>query len=433
MKYLPWKMRLPFYGGYTFHYQLRAALPAGLCWGIIQLQGVVLRKTLGAEPEVLALLTSLTLLPFLLSPFWSRYLSRHNPRTAIIVAGLVGYPPLLIMAFTTSPILFIFVAAMPILAESAFLPLRNRIFEHNYASGVRGRAFGCAAASGMLVSVVAAQVSGLIMDLDENAYRYLFPVAGAAGFYSLFTIARIKIRRFRNDVGRCEKQNHSGIGRSLLESARDVFTTLRDNPGFRKYERNFFIYGIGFLMTQPVVVVFVVSRLNAAYSSAAAAILVVPPVVQMICLPVWGRVLDRAGALRTSGIAFLLLTIWAMLLFTAAVETSLLLFFFAYAVFGTAMSGVQIVWNLGSIEFAGRRSPGDAAVPGEAGRFMSVHTMLVGVRALIAPAFGVASLYMFGVKWAFAIAAGLFATAFFLMFRLSSRVRKNMRGDAAQL
>jgi hypothetical protein len=134
--------------------------------------------------------------------------------------------------------------------------------------------------------------------------------------------------------------------------------------------------------------------------------------------------------MRTSGLVFSLLALWGVLLFAAAMEKSLLLFFVAYAVAGVALSGVHIVWNLGSMEFAGRRKPDEAAVPGDAGKFMSVHAMMVGIRGLVAPTVGVISYYIVGAGWTFLIAGGLFLLAFLLMFSLASKMGK-MKAAAA--
>jgi len=417
---------LPFYSGYTYHFQLRAALFAGLATGILDLEGIVLRKTLGGSPELIALLMSLGMGSFILSPFCWSYLQRCSPRKVLIVLGVLGHSSLVLIAFTSSPLIFVFAVSMPALVSLVFLPLRNTIVERNHSAFIRGKTYAYTAAYTVLVVVIISQVTGFALDWKPDLYRLLFPVAGVAAFLSMFYYAKIKIRRLQHPVEPSVNEKRDGVIKTFRKSVRDVLRVLKENPAFRKFERNFFIYGIGFLSSQPVVVIFVVDHLKAAYASAAAAVFVVPVITQMISLPVWGRMLDRFGAPKTAGFTNLLFALWALLLFCAALETNLLLFFVAYAVFGMALGGMDVVWNIGPIEFCGRRSLSEKPVAGEAGSFTAIHSMFVGIRALFAPWLGVAVFRLFGVQAAFLIACGFFATACILMFKLHS-VLKNTR------
>ena len=414
---------LPFYSGYTYHFQLRAELLAGLGVGIIILESIVLRKTLGGSPELVALLLSLGMGSFILSPFCWSYLRRCNPRKVLMVLGALGHCSLVLIAFTSSPLIFVFAVSIPALVPLVFLPLRNTIIERNHSAHVRGKTYAYISAYAVLVVVIMSQVTGFALDWKPDLYRLLFPVAGVAGSLSLLYYAKIKIRRLQHPVVLSVNEKRDSVIRTFLKSVRDVFRVLKENPAFRKFERNFFIYGIGFLMTQPVVVIFAVDHLKATYASAAVAIFVIPTITQVISLPVWGRMLDRFGASKTAGFTNLLFALWALLLFCAALETNLLLFFVSYAVFGIALGGMDVVWNIGPIEFCGRRNISEKPVAGEAGSFTAIHSMLVGIRALFAPWLGVAALWLFGVQAAFLIACGFFATACILMFKLHSTLK----------
>ncbi|MFH1550042.1 MAG: MFS transporter [Planctomycetota bacterium] len=423
---------LPFYSRYTYHFQLRAALLEGLGGGIMSLESFVLRKTLGGSPEMLALLMSLGLGSFILSPFCWSYLRRCSPRKVLIVLGVLGHCSLVLIAFTSSPLIFVFAVSIPALVSPVFLPLRNTIVERNHSAHVRGKTYAYISAYTVLVVVIMSQTTGFALDWKPGLYRLLFPVAGVAGSLFLLYYAKIKIRRLQAPVVLSVNEKRDSVLRTFRKSVRDVFRVLKENPAFRKFERNFFIYGIGFLMSQPVVVVFVVNHLKATYASAAGAILVMPIITQMISLPVWGRMLDRFGAPKTAGFTIFLFALWALLLFCAALESNLLLFFVAYAVFGMALGGLDVVWNIGPIEFCGRRSLSEKPVAGEAGSFTAIHSMFVGIRALFAPWLGVAALWLFGVQAAFLIACGFFSAACILMFRLHSSVKKMRSAESNQ-
>jgi len=423
---------LPFYSRYTYHFQLRAALFAGLAAGLMGLEELLLRKTLGGSPEMIALLMSLGMGSLILSPFCWSYLQRCSPRKVLIVLGL-GHCSLVLIAFTSSPLIFVFAVSIPsLLVSPVFLPLRNTIVERNHSAPVRGKTYAYISAYTVLVIMIMAQVTGFALDWEPDLYRLLFPVAGVASFLSMLYYAKIKIRRLQRPVVLSVNEKRDSVLMTFRKSMRDVFRVLKENPAFRKFERNFFIYGVGLLMSLPVVVIFVVDHLEATYASAAGAILVIPTITLMISLPVWGRMLDRFGASKTAGFTNFLLALWSLLLFCAALETNLLLFFVAYAIHGIALGGVDVVWNIGPIEFCGRRSLSEKPVVGEAGSFTAIHSMFTGIRALFAPLLGVAVFRLFGVQAVFLVACGFFAIACILMFKLHSSVKKMRSAESNQ-
>lgn len=409
---------LPYYSGYTYYFQVRSSIFGGLSGGIMGLGSMVFKKGLGASPALIALLAMLAALPCLFTPFWSRFLQRFNLRRAIIALALLANAPLLFIALTGLPGVYVAVMFLSAIFGSAFLPLRNNILERNYRAGIRGRAFGYTEAFSVVVGLAGSQLAGVLLDAHPGAYRYIFPVGGVCGFVSMLFFARMKIRRADRITGQFEKTPRHGVARTLRESVRDIFRILKENPLFRRYERNFFLYGLGLLITEPVIVIFADNDLNASYAFYAVARLVIPPLVQMIFLPVWGRLMDRLGASKTAGLSYSLLVVWALILAASALTLSEVLFLLSFTVFGVAMSGVSIVWHLGSMEFANR------AGSGEAGDFMAVHNMLVGVRGGIAPWIGVGALMLFGPHAAFILACGFFAAASILMFRLGRAVAR---------
>ena len=87
---------------------------------------------------------------------------------------------------------------------------------------------------------------------------------------------------------------------------------------------------------------------------------------------------------------------------------AVIIVFVAYTIFGLAMTGVNMAWNMSSIFFAGNE---DAAM------YQSVHVTLTGVRGLVAPVLGFTLLRLIGIESVFIVAAGFLALASIMSFR----------------
>ncbi len=425
---------LPFYSGYTYYHLLRATLVASLCNGAFVLMGLTLRKTLEASAWYMALHSTLVFSVFLFGPFWQRYLRGRSTRWAILVFGAIGYGPLLFISVTGENTgYFIFASVMPVFAASAIMPIRNSILAHNLADSERGRILGHSLAYGVVIASLISFGCSKGLDGHPLAYRIILPIAGIAGFFACAIQARIKLRKFKPEAAELAiSGKREGMLATFRKSFRDIFVLLKTNPGFRKFERNFFLYGMGFIMCEPVMVIFLVSTLGASYTQAATALFIIPPLMNILFYPVWGRLIDRFGPIHTAALAYCILVVWALMMITVALvaaspdikQYAMLVFYFGYAIKGMAMSGIDIVWNLGALEFAGKPKPGQKGQPGAVGRFMSVHIFVVGLRGLIAPSLGVGLLVLFGAHVSFGVACAFFLAACLLMLRLNSQTKK---------
>jgi hypothetical protein len=130
-----------------------------------------------------------------------------------------------------------------------------------------------------------------------------------------------------------------------------------------------------------------------------------------VAFPV-GWVNDRLGPVRTSALAFALLSAYPIGLmlsrgvFDVAVITVL---------YGVALSGVQMGWMLGPIALAGH--------PERVPQYVAIHATLVGVRAIVGQGIGTLLYVLTGsVIWSLAAAAIVFATAAVQMWRLHTSI-----------
>jgi hypothetical protein len=154
------------------------------------------------------------------------------------------------------------------------------------------------------------------------------------------------------------------------------------NPGFFGFQLYQFILGIANLMANPLLAVYIRERLQLDFAVAVwvAPQGVVEQAMRLLSIRLHGYLYERLGVVAHRVLTSCLIAIG---LLCWAYATDLTGAVIAAAVIGLARAGGQIVWLIGSLEFAPHGQESDYA---------AVHTLLTGVRGVIAPMLGVAIL-----------------------------------------
>ena len=164
-------------------------------------------------------------------------------------------------------------------------------------------------------------------------------------------------------------------------------------------------------MNLPLVVILITDRLHLTYGQASWARFVVPPILIILCSPLAGRLLDRShSSFMMCGSCFLLAAHAALL----AAANGVFVLLVSYAIFGVAMTGVNLAWNLGPVQFA--KTERDSL------DYMGVHVTLTGLRGAIAPVLALSAKRFLGLTAGFFVSTFLFLCAAVIMWRLSRRV-----------
>ena len=185
---------------------------------------------------------------------------------------------------------------------------------------------------------------------------------------------------------------------------------LREDRGFRRYEMGFMAYGLAWMMLQPTIPVFLVEKLQVAYTEVANARgLIYFAMIAALSHP-FGRLLDRVGPIKVSRIAFTILAIFPLLLASAH---GVGMAYLAFLVYGCGMAAVNLGWTTGPIHFARER---------DSAGYMGAHVALVGVRAIVGGPFGIWLYRASGSPTAtFALASALFFVGSLIMARGGGR------------
>jgi MFS family permease len=392
-----------FYARYTIHHHLRAGILEGLCYGIIGLNSFVAKKTLFAADWEISALTSLPMVVFLFSSVWAQYMTDANNSRFIILAGVLGRLSLLAFFFVGSSLPLLSLIVLFNLAHALFLPAQSRIFQANYPSETRGRTVSLVQSRTMLFTALAAYGAGRLLDLNPYSYKWLFPLAGLLGLWAYYRYAQIGLR----GGGMPQRPRRKAFPFS------DFFSILKKDRRFLWYEIFFFIYGLGFMTTLPLIYFLFVDELGMSYDDFAGSYLVVPQVVMLVLTPIFGRLMDRLNPVRLCAIAFAFLAFWPLILGFAV---SIWYAYAAFVFFGIGMAAVHVTWTLGALYFAPAR---------EAQKYHSIHVTLVGLRACIAPWLAVLVLKPYiGLRPTFYIACAFFAISSVLMYLLHVRTSR---------
>lgn len=402
----------PLISRYTYRRHAQASLLEGVLAGVLVTSDVVARKSLGASQWQIVLLTMAPSALLVLAVLCAHRIETLERRRFFLFAGVGGRLTLLFVAGVLGPWPFLGVLILHGLVQALLVPAQNTIYQSNYDAEVRGRLFGRASVLGGLTTAAAALGAGAVMDHDAGAFRWIYPLAGVAGFGACLVFGSIRVRRARR----------SGVvnlppGASAQEAPGDASppavaleappteepttlgvlrdTLLRD-AGFRRFETAMFVYGLGFMCLQPVFARLFVDELGMDYSDASLAKGVVFSVVNVAALAYAGRLYDRIGLERLQSLACLALLAFAGALTVAATPTQAIA---AFSLYGLGMAGINIVWTMGPVHFA---------PPGAANRYMGVHVGLVGVRAVIGHVMGGAVAERFGTARAAFVLAGVF-------------------------
>lgn len=243
------------------------------------------------------------------------------------------------------------------------MPLVSGAYAALYRREERGRAVAHTRLTHGLVGVLSLLLIGRLVQLAPVSVNAVYPLCALAA--GLLALRFIHILDDGFGGGR-----HASLGAQLR--------TLQRLP-YGRFQLFQLVAGVANLMANPLLAVMLRERHGL---SLEVAVLVGPfgvieQIVRLTSVRLHGRLYERMGVLGhrvlTSVLSGLGFALWA---FAGDVWTIAL----AAALLGLGRAGGQIVWLIGALEFAR---------PGEEDDHAAAHTLLTGVRGVIAPSLGV--------------------------------------------
>ncbi|HCM15879.1 MAG TPA: hypothetical protein DHW79_08065 [Candidatus Cloacimonas sp.] len=405
---------------HTVYMLMFAAIFNGAVQSLAQTQDIIARKALRAMDWQLMLMTMIWPISNFLSIWWGRLFEQsHQKSRYFIVGGIVGRLTLIYAIWLTTMNEFLVVMGLLYSANSLLVPAQNTIYQKNIRPQRRSAVYGYTMSIGMVVSVTLTFIAGRVLDSNENSYRWILALTGIAGFVSTILLSRIKIQEPVVDPPVGRKQ--ISFKDALTDPIKRSLKLMKENKAFAAFERSFSIYGMGYIMMQPIIPIYMVDKLQLSYTNNFLAKGILSQVGMLFLAPLFGRLHDKMHPFKYIGYSFALLMLFPILfvlssLWAGESVVAVIVVFIAYTIFGLAMTGVNMAWNMSSIFFAGND---DAAM------YQSVHVTLTGVRGLIAPVLGFILLKGLGIESVFIVAAGFLALASFMSFKDYRLLRKS--------
>ncbi len=389
---------------------LAAALFNGVIQSLNQTQDIIARKALHALDWQLMLMTMIWPVSNFLSIWWGRIFERscHKSRY-FLLTGVIGRLTLVYAIWLTTMNEFLVILGLLFASNSVLIPAQNSIYQRNIQVSHRARLFGFSISLGMIVSVGVTFIAGRLLDIHEQSYHWILALTGVSGFISSYLLSRVRIQE------PITERVCGGVGfrQTFFEPITGTLKLLKENKGFAAFERSFSIYGMGFIMMQPIIPIYLVDKLQLSYTTNFLAKGIVSQLGMLLLSPLIGKLHDRTHPFRFISISFALLMVFPCLIVVSSLwrgeqVVAVGIVFLAYLIFGIAMTGVNIAWNMSSIYFAGDQ---DASI------YQSVHVTMTGIRGLIAPVLGFALLRLINITAVFVVAAGFLLWASLISYR----------------
>jgi hypothetical protein len=405
----------------TFILHLISQIFSGVATGILILQDIILKKSLGSSDFDVTILIYLISTSFLVSIYGAEIINRATTRSkTILTLGIIGRTPLLLIPFFESKFYYIGAIAFSSYIDAMLLPVWNIVFRHNYSTEKRSSLFSYASSLQTVMLLIITTLFGFFLDKNDTLYKYIFPMAGIFGMLCYFNLSRMM--KLVPD-----SQEHKSIAAMSvdLKTVKEVLilplkNTLRickENKPFFRFEVYFFLYGMAFMIMSVAIPLFLVEQLKLDYTPISLARGLIFHSAHIIFTPLMGKLQGSGHPAKFTGLIFISLMLFPLTLIFAGYLgddglTDLEMFFFyaCFFIFGIGMSGITISWALGSIFYAPEY---------EVSNYQAVHVTLTGVRGLFAPLVGYLIIRIFSIEINLVISALLFALAGLMMIKES--------------
>lgn len=399
----------------TFSLFMSAMFFNGFVMSVTNVQDIIAKKAFHGFDWQITILVMIFPVSSLLSIWWGKIIEdSENKSKYFLIAGFLGRLSLVLGFFITNIYQFIFLLAFLLSFNSLIVPTQNTLLQANFRKVIRGKLFGYSASLSTLVALIGSYIAGRLLDINEHYYKYIFVAVGILGLIGTLYLAAIKIDKK-------EKTKHLKKKKSLkqifISPLTRTFEILKNDKKYRNYEIAFMIYGIGFMIVLPVIPRYLVNNLHMNYTQTFVAKGVISQIGILNFAPIAGFIHDKNHPNFFAAISFLAISLFPMILFISTlfnnISTSISIVYLSYVIYGIAMSGILIAWNLGTIYFAKNN---------DVSMYQSVHVALTGVRGLIIPPLGFLILKMFGMQTVFIVSFLAFFIASIISFK---EYRKN--------
>ncbi len=379
------------------------SLVQGTSMAVQMMLPVIAKKELGANVWQVAIITAATTALFCLSIFWNDLFSRMRVGRYMLTYWVICCMPLGlfgVLAMTGLKLSVWHLMALHLFAclgLAGYHPAAGELLRAFYAPHTRGRVYAIIWGASLAFSAICGYAIGKALEHQPTAYQWLFPAAAAAQLLGTVLIVYLA-KTTGADASRTLSSDTRPFFSRVLEPVTHMRTVLRADNTFFRYEAAYMTYGIGWMIVYVLMPNFGPDKLNTTYEQYAGSTHVAYLVAVIAMIYPAGLLLDKLGPMRSTGLSFLLLTLYPLgLMFTDTVSMLTVM----SVIYGLAHAGASIGWMMGPVSLA----PSPDKVP----QYVAIHATLVGVRGMLFQFLGVAIFWFasevlhLSAAWAFGV------------------------------
>jgi Na+/melibiose symporter-like transporter len=392
----------------TFSLHMSYSFIEGILAGLIALNEFVFVKSLLGSGYQASLLFQFATVVFILLIFFNEFLKRVKDKKKLLkrTAIYTRLPLLLLFFFPRSQelltgtsiyhLIFLGIFLIYYLANPIVFPSINLFLKNTYTHDHFGRLYSYATTLKSIVMMITTFLYGWILDINNFAFVYIFPLAAVLGVFSIFLLAFIPFDENTNILP--AQTIWEGMKRSISEMSE----ILAKNIPYRHFQTGFMFYGFGFMGSYTVIILFFEFGLGLSYSSVAF-YRNAYSLLSILMIPFFGKVIGRIDPRRFAAISFISMFLYILSLaltnyVSGHVEfwgIKLYFLMIPYILFHSVFAATMaLLWSIGSAYFC---------APSEAGTYQSIHLGMTALRSLFAPLLGV----LFYQLWGFTAAFGI--------------------------
>ncbi len=375
---------------------------------------VLARKRFGAGDWQTLLITASPTVFFSLSIFWNDLFKRRGFGKYLLTYWLLASAPGALIAFANGYWGLLVPHIVMCIGGAGLHPATGEMLKWLYPDRIRGRIYSTIWGSSMVFGAFGGLAVGHWLDADHEAFRIIYPVA--AGLQLAGVGVFVWLSRATGHGGErthdAEKDTRTAWTR-VVEPIGHMKEVLAGDPIFARYEASFMTYGVGWMICYALLPILVTDGLHLEYGAIAESTHVAYWLAMTAMIVPAGMLMDKIGAVRCTGLSFLLLTLYPIGLMLSADARQLLI---TSVVYGMVHSGASVGWMLGPVSLA----PSKEKVP----QYVAIHATLVGVRGKVFQLLGVGLYTLTHVFWIpLAIAAGAMVWSAWQMWALDRRMK----------
>ena len=378
-----WRLGVPREALHSLGWDVAAGACAGIFLGMtMPFLTRIARAELHASDFAIGVMNAAPFVGNLLAPVWARQMEGKAKMPFVQVSWITGRSLLLLMPLAATAWGFVGIIALLLFISTISSPAYTSLMKDIYPDRARGQLMSYVRIIVQALTFFSTLITGRLMDRGVG-FGPLFAVAGVAGI-----LAAVCFRNVRPLASTAAPSPEPP--KPLYNFFLDMLDILKENQSYRWFALSVTLYGFGNLMAWPLYQLYQVEHLHIR-STQIANLTNVTSLCAMAGSLFWGRFIDRHGAAQTVFRAILLISTISVVYFFAH---SVTLLYAASFLAGFGMAGIELSYTASILNYAEH---------GKAARYQALHSLLLGIRGVLAPLVALPLLRLVGYQGVFVV------------------------------